>query len=248
MLSTSLCPCRAALAVFLLAGFASAQMSGTYTIDANGTGSRNFKDIQNAAYQLFVQGVNGAVVLEVASGTHSSTRPFYLAPVKGASSKNTITFRSKTRHGANLTTYFIMPDYGPSFPIRWYVFDGLMFTTLSATSGTAISGNFHTTDIEIKNCRFTKTVVGGGASRTSSKPLERWNVHHNVFEGNVSSGNCYFAYVHAIHIHHNEFNLNNRGGVAISFISHNQSSVRSRIYNNGIPWHTHQSNSCKAKS
>jgi hypothetical protein len=221
---------------FLLVGSLSAQMAGTYTIDPNGSGSRNFTDLQNAAYQVFVQGVSGPVVFEMAAGDYSITDQFYLAPVTGASAKNTITFKSKTLHSARILSTIQIQEYGPSFPVSWYVFDGLEFampTTISSSPiGLHVGG--HCTDIEVKNCRFVKSKML--VSGTLNDQVQRWDVHHNVFTGGISSSNlaCRFEGAQGIDIHHNEFDMDGLGGVAITLRNSNNTHLRSRIYNNLI--------------
>jgi hypothetical protein len=66
-----------------------AQMSGSYTIDPNGSGSRNYPTFSAAAAALSA-GVNGPVVFNVVSTTFQET--VNLTPVTGASAQNTITF------------------------------------------------------------------------------------------------------------------------------------------------------------
>ena len=183
-----------AFAALLLAGVTSAQMSGTYTVDPKGSGNRNFKDFPNAAYQVFVQGVSGPVVFDVAPGTYS--KAFNLGPVKGVSSKNTITFKSRTKHAAKIAPVTIL-DYSPNFPVSWYVFDGPELTGIGA-SGSC-------TDLEIRNCKMRTKLVTNSAF-LKNDPIQRWKVHHNTFFG----GGCSFHSAQAMEIHHNHakaFNL-----------------------------------------
>ena len=67
-------------------------LSGTYTIDPNGTGATNYMTFTEAALALNQCGINGAVTFNVASGTYNEQ--FKLMPVNGSSSTNTITFQS----------------------------------------------------------------------------------------------------------------------------------------------------------
>ena len=48
-------------------------MSGTYSIDANGKGTRNFKTFSDAIFSLRAQGVNNSVEFEVADGTYNES-------------------------------------------------------------------------------------------------------------------------------------------------------------------------------
>lgn len=129
---------RITVLALLLAATAQAQMSGTYTIDPNGSGSRNFKDFSNATYQLFVQGVSGPLTFEVAPGTY--TENWRIAPIQGVSATNTVTFRSKTPLGAKLVgagrSQFCLEiwDYTPNFPVHWIVLDGFNFVSANSSS------------------------------------------------------------------------------------------------------------------
>ena len=67
-------------------------LSGSYTIDPLGNGSRNFASLQEAADSLLARGVSGAVVFQISAGTYAG--PITFKEVKGASSIHTITFRS----------------------------------------------------------------------------------------------------------------------------------------------------------
>ena len=71
-----------------------AQLSGSYTIDANGTGTSNYTTFGAATAALTTSGVSGAVTFNVASGTY--TEQVTLTAVTGASSTNTITFQGST--------------------------------------------------------------------------------------------------------------------------------------------------------
>ena len=135
------------LGCLVLVASLGAQMSGSYTIDPNGTGARNFKDFANAAYQLFVQGVSGPVILDVASGTYS--KAIAIAPISGASQKNTITFKSRTKYGARIATHISIADYSPQFPVRWLVFDGFDFPIVTRTMFGIVASATSCTDLEI---------------------------------------------------------------------------------------------------
>lgn len=87
--------------LFLLSALAPAQLSGTYTLDPQGSGTRNFTSFIQAWFELVSKGVSGPVVIEIAAGTYDSIPDLY--PVPGASQTNTITLRSKTKGAAVLS-------------------------------------------------------------------------------------------------------------------------------------------------
>ena len=73
-------------------------LSGIYTIGAGG-GSRNFASFTAAVEALRTNGVAGAVVFEVASGTY--TEQVAIPDISGGSASNTVTFRSATGDAAD---------------------------------------------------------------------------------------------------------------------------------------------------
>lgn len=83
---------QTALLIFLsLAGVASAQMSGSYTINSgSATGGTNFASWAALASALSTSGVSGAVKVAVQTDITTATRTAFAA-ISGASSTNTIT-------------------------------------------------------------------------------------------------------------------------------------------------------------
>ncbi|PHX92965.1 MAG: hypothetical protein CK532_01125 [Flavobacteriales bacterium] len=100
---------QTALLIFLsLAGVASAQMSGSYTINsASSTGGTNFANWADLASELSKSGVSGAVKVAVSSNITTSTQTAFAA-ISGSSSTNTITIDgiSSTRGGSNAILSF----------------------------------------------------------------------------------------------------------------------------------------------
>ena len=88
--------------LMLLLGFvalgsygAFAQLSGAYTIDASSSASNNYTSVSAAASALATSGVSGAVTFTISDGTYTGQVSFNSA-ITGASSSNTITFKSKS--------------------------------------------------------------------------------------------------------------------------------------------------------
>ena len=67
-----------------------AQLSGTYTIDPNGSGTSNYASFAAATAALTTSGVSGAVTFNVKEGTYTEQVSF--GSYTGASAANTITF------------------------------------------------------------------------------------------------------------------------------------------------------------
>ncbi len=78
----------------------SAQLSGNYTLDPQGSGTSNFTSFKMAVDSLTIRGVSGAVTIEVSAGTYSER--VSIKPVKGASAKNRITFTSADKDSSKV--------------------------------------------------------------------------------------------------------------------------------------------------
>jgi hypothetical protein len=76
-------------------------LSGTYTIDPNGSGTTNYTSFADAALALNQCGINGAVTFNVASGTYNEQ--IKLMPINGSSATNTITFQSASGDSSLVT-------------------------------------------------------------------------------------------------------------------------------------------------
>ena len=103
-----------------------------------------------------------------------------VAPIAGASLKNKITFQAKTKHGAALESSHRPGDVvtfvlgTQQQPLQWVIMDGFRFVR---ADNVGIAGWSHTTDIEIKNCRFETGILSTQLSVSDGK---RWDIHHNV--------------------------------------------------------------------
>ena len=74
-------------------------MSGIYTINPVGTGTRNFTSFTNAVAALTTVGISGAVTFQVAAATYLEA--ITIPEIVGASSTNTITFDGGTANAAS---------------------------------------------------------------------------------------------------------------------------------------------------
>ena len=218
----------AALTTITLATL-SAQMSGNYTINPIGSGSRNYTSFQAAIFDLWKQGMNGAVTFTVSSGTYTQAA---LVPIQGMSATTPLTFKSLTKHGAILTR----PGWGTAFtidlsttsrPVVGVVFDGLKF----ANAREGIEARSPATDIEVRDCHFASSVGGSAISGSGV----RWEIHHCLFEPtNQSAYALYLTGCDDVSIHHNEVRLTKSRGVRIASTSKSSGAKPTRIYNNVI--------------
>jgi Right handed beta helix region len=215
-------PCIAlVLALGVTSGSLTAQLSGTFTIDPNGSGSRNYKSFGAAVFDLWKNRMGGPVTIIVAPGTY--TENWGVVPISGMSPINTLTFKSKVKHGVALTPLTgtaITLDYSKSYSIRGLTLDGFRFPK---TTWTAIHAKTSTANVEIKNCLFE-----GNLGIIATEPWQ-WNIHHCQFFGSrqpVSiSGydDCEF--------HHNDVRIN-RGSGFTATKAKIPLTGRLRIYNN----------------
>ncbi|MDT8324549.1 MAG: BNR-repeat neuraminidase N-terminal domain-containing protein, partial [Bacteroidota bacterium] len=86
-----------------------APMNGIYTINATGSGSRNYTTFNAAVSALMVYGVGGPITFEVAAGTY--TEQVEIPEILGASTTNTITFDGGTGNAASRILQYAAPQY-----------------------------------------------------------------------------------------------------------------------------------------
>ena len=159
----------ASLTLFL-PGSALAQLSGTYTIDPNGSGTTNYASYSAALTALSTSGVSGPVVFNVSSGTYTEQVTF--ESYTGVSHVNTITFQSDPSNSTSpvLTFAPTSSSVSSNFTARfngakYIILDGLTFET-SGTSYGRIFNIAGTTNqsLTIQNC----TLNGYSGSTSSS--------------------------------------------------------------------------------
>lgn len=202
------------LVSLLLAGSLSGQMAGTYSIDPNGMGSRNFSTFSAAFVSMRSVGVKAPVVFEVMPGAYVET--FTSSFISGSSATNTITFRSAMPQAAILigNRGIFMSTVG----FKGLILDGFI------VSGVGWSG--HSLDLwgeelEIRNCVFRSASI-----RYRGNLGE---IHHNRFR----AGEEAIDYVgNRARIHHNEFALNPDGPANTALLTSGRTAGRHKIYNN----------------
>ena len=154
-----------ALMVLSLAGVSSAQLSGNYTVDPSGSGSRNYTTFAAAASALASGGVSGPVVFAVAPTTFNEVLSFNSA--MNASATNTITFIAATGpavvKGGSSTAITLNS-------CRFFVFENIQFET---TSGSYCVYCSQADDNTFRYCKFT-----GGNYVVYSQGMDR-----GVFDG-----------------------------------------------------------------
>jgi Right handed beta helix region len=162
-----------------------AQLSGDFTIDPKGTGSRNYKSFGAAVFDFWKNGINGPVTVVVATGTYTET--LAMVPIQGMSATNTMTFRGATRHGVTMSPLAraaVTFNYSSTAtPIRGVILDGFGFAPNRSSSG--IDGRTFSANIEVKNCLFN----GPGWSGITASDVSKWEVHHCLFQNLIEMVN-----------------------------------------------------------
>jgi hypothetical protein len=147
-----------ALLVIVIASVSSAQLSGNYTIDPNGSGPTNYTSF-GAASAALNAGVSGWVEFAVASTTFNESVSF--AAITGASAVSTITFVATgspaviSAGAANALTLNSS---------KFFVFKNLQFDC----SGTYCLYSNQADDNTFKNCKFS-----GGSQVVYSQGMDR---------------------------------------------------------------------------
>lgn len=131
-------------------------LSGNYTVDASGSGPRNFTTITQAVAALNCGGVNGAVNISVAPGTYNEQ--VIIGNVVGASATNTITF-----DGDSAATRII--EFNPTvntaaFTVKFEGASNITFRNLTIRS-TGTSGYAGAVQIasNCNNIKLTKNLI-----------------------------------------------------------------------------------------
>jgi len=140
------------LGVLLFASGAKATgLSGTYTIDASGSG--NYTTFKAAVSDLNNYGVSGAVVFNVTATTYSET--VSVPSVTGASASNTITFHGQGRGNT------ILSSSGSTVAVKAYtIFDGMGI--VSTGSGSTVFNASNSQSCSVTNCNITGAVGTSG--------------------------------------------------------------------------------------
>ena len=135
-----------ALFLFASAGLMAQPMSGTYTVCASGC---NYSTLGAAATALNTNGINGAVMINIAAGSHSGA--LTLNNITGSSATNTITFKGAGKTSTILSGTGIMIMLTGS---RYIIFEDLgVINTTTSGSGAAFAGSA-TRNCTFRNCKI----------------------------------------------------------------------------------------------
>lgn len=153
-------------ALVLLTMPAFAQLSGTYTIDPNGTGTNNYASFTAAVSALTTSGVSGPVTFNVAAGTYNEQ--ISIGAITGTSATNRVTFQANPANTAAATVTYSPSATTDNWTLR---LNGCQFVTikgLTITSGGTTYGRLVDYTGAVGNITFENNTFNGVASSTSS--------------------------------------------------------------------------------
>jgi len=165
-------------------------LAGTYTIDFNGSGDRNFTSIMDAAEALNLNGISAPVIFQIANRTYSGQ--IELANIEGSSTANTVTFESASGNNTDVVISFT-PNSTKNFVWSLNNTSHLRIRNLtisvngtSTTVGRNFVGSGTINDFQAENVRF----LGGNMSGTNAN---RSNVYFVLQDSeNINFNNCEF--------------------------------------------------------
>ncbi len=190
-------------ALMLVALPAFGQLSGTYTIDASGSGTSNYTTFAAATTALSTSGVSGPVIFNVASGTYTEqvTIPAYT----GSSTTNTVTFQANPSNTTAATVTYSPASSSTNWTIRLdgtsnVTIKGLVITTGGTTYGRLIDQYGANTNISL----IDNTLTGAAGTSTSSYFAGIYYTYSSTTEakgnwtitGNTISNVSYAAYIY----------------------------------------------------
>lgn len=220
------------LAIPLVGGLLGAQMSGTYSFDPQGSGSRNYTVMNQLTFDLATKGINAPVTVLVADGMHAVD--FFLAPIPGATKQQTVTFRGskplaagfQTRNGG-ADAILSAQDYGAAQPIQGLVFEGLRFDNPQYASRIYNAMEFQgpVRDLRIEGCEFLDLNLSFLGQTESLSLVD------NVLRARGTRGPNVLVYRSSgLRCHGNELECQDRGGLTLREPS--GGLAPNRIYNN----------------
>jgi len=176
-----------ALAVLILASTSIAQLSGNYTIDPNGSGSRNYTTF-GAAVSALGSGISGPVVFNVASTTFKES--VLINSVSGVSSSMTVTFIA-TGAAAVIDASGNQDGLTLNSPASYLIFDNLKVQNASRY-GLNVNGSSssRSTWLRFLNCEFEVA----GTSSSSVQAAHLYYPNDTIFRNTKFLGGGYPLY------------------------------------------------------
>lgn len=173
-------------------------LSGTFTLNpALPSGGTNFTAFNEAADTLEVRGICGPVVVEVVSGLYTEQVNF--GEVPGASSSNTVTYRSQANDSTSVEITFTSTNSLSNYTLRLngadhHVFEALKITKGSSNLGRVIDIRNRATHNTIKRCHLLGDTLLGTTSNLMATVVSDINTggdSYNTISANRIEGGSY---------------------------------------------------------
>ncbi|WP_373493499.1 HYR domain-containing protein, partial [Aquiflexum sp.] len=138
-------------------------LSGIYTIDPAGTGDRNFTTIQSTVDAMILNGVDGPVVFEIASGIYEEQ--VLINDIAGGSSTNTVTYVPASGNLGDVTVQFSSTVSADNYVIRLdnasdIIFRNLIIEATNASFARTIWTVNRLDNLLIEGCRIESPDTG----------------------------------------------------------------------------------------
>ncbi len=195
-------------------------LHGVYTIDTTlSTGGTNFHSFADATQALNLNGANGAVIFNVASGTYSEQ--IDILSVVGANSVNNITFQSASNNYTSVILQYNASNSSSNYVVRFngsqYVtFKAMTIQPLNTTYANSILLTNNANNINITN----NLLIGTQTNTDSNQYVIRTAAGSNYSNINISS------------------NRINYGGLGVWLVSTNASLSSNVKMNNNYFYNT----------
>ncbi len=188
-----------------------AGLSGKFTIDKSGSGSKNYSSFASAVQALKDSGVSGPVIFNVADGRYEEK--ITVKTIKGSSDSNTITFQSASKDSSKviLRNNKVGTSAAPGYvllldSVAHIIFNQITFQNYSSLGATSAYDNVLVMDNladsnTFTNCRFFGPLdINSAVSSSSSVIYSGMSSYNytknarNTFRNNLISGNYYGIY------------------------------------------------------
>ena len=177
-----------------------AQLSGTYTIDPNGTGTSNYTSFTSAISALSTSGVNGAVTFNVKQGTYSEQ--VTIPSLTGASASNSITFQADPTNTSDAIVTYSPTGTSDNWTVRLNGCNDVAIKGLVITSGGTTYGRLLDYTGNVANISLIDNTFDGIASSTSSYYAGIYYTSPAQAQGNwIISGNTMEDVSYAMYIY-----------------------------------------------
>ncbi len=177
-----------------------AQLSGSYTIDPNGTGTSNYTSFTSAISALSTSGVSGAVTFNVKQGTY--TEQVTIPSVTGASATNTVTFQADPTNTAAAIVTYSPTGTSDNWTVRLNGASRITIKGLTITSGGTTYGRLLDYTGSVAHIKLLDNTFTGVATSTSSYFAGIYYTYPAEAQGNWTlSGNTMTNVSYAMYIY-----------------------------------------------